>query len=283
MDAIEDYRSFYARFVVYTAGSSDERLIAAFAAVPREDYLGPGPWAVSVGSGYISTVSDDPRLVYQDMLIGLATDRRINNGRPSLHARCLHACSPRVGEKVVHVGAGTGYYTAVLAHLVGTSGRVSAFEIEPDLAERARDNLRGFPNVSVTAASAVGVALPPCDLVYVNAGATHPLPAWLDALTIGGRLIFPMTSGPATSVEGTGCMLLVTRASSDAYAARILGRVAFIPCIGARDEKASAALAAALESRSMKAVRSLRRDDSPDSTAWCAGSGWWLSTAEPPR
>jgi protein-L-isoaspartate(D-aspartate) O-methyltransferase len=273
VNSIADFRDFYARFIVKSSGSSDERLISAFSSVAREDFVGGGPWPVFVGSGYIPTISNDPRLLYQDILIGLATDRGINNGQPSLHARCLAACAPRAGERVVHVGAGTGYYTAVLGNLVGTSGQVSAFEIEADLAARARDNLRNLPNVSVSCASGANVVLPPCDVIYVSAGATHPLPIWLDALTIGARLLFPLTSN-----EGLGCMLLVTRSAGSTYAASAVTRVAFIPCIGARDEATSKVIASALENQSLTSVRSLRRNNSPDKTAWCAGSGWWLST-----
>jgi protein-L-isoaspartate(D-aspartate) O-methyltransferase len=274
VNTIDDFRDFYARFVVRSSGSSDERLMAAFAAVPREEYLGRGPWQVFVGSGYLTTISSDPRLLYQDIVIGLATDRGINNGQPSLHARCLAACAPRPGETVVHVGAGTGYYTAVLAQLIG-NGRILAIEIEPDLAARARDNLAHLPNVIVSRASATEGSLPTSDLIYVNAGATHPIPSWLDALNIGGRLIFPLTPN-----EGFGCMLLVTRKSDTAFAASAVVRAAFIPCIGARDERTSQSIAAALERQSLKSVRSLRRDDSADPTAWCVGSGWWLSTVE---
>jgi protein-L-isoaspartate(D-aspartate) O-methyltransferase len=278
VNAIEDFRNFYARFIVESSGSSNERLIAAFSAVPREDYVGLGPWQVFVGSGYLTTISSDPRLLYQDILIGLATDRRINNGQPSLHARCLAACAPEKGQRVVHIGAGTGYYTAVLAQLVGNSGKVLAFEIEPDLAARAQHNLAHLSNVSVLAASGTERALPRSDLIYVNAGATHPIPSWLDALNIGGRLMFPLTPS-----DGPGCMLLVTRKSESAYAASAICRVEFIPCMGARDEATSKSIATALERQSLKSLRSLRRDNSADETAWCVGSGWWLSTVEVPH
>ena len=275
MNSLESHRRFYAQFIVKSSGSSDERLIAAFSAVPREAYLGPGPWPVFVGSGYLPTVSDDPCLIYQDVLIGLATDRGINNGQPTLHARCLAALAPAMGESVVHIGAGTGYYTAVLAQLVGSRGRVCAFEIEADLASRARANLAAEQTVEVITGSATSLPLPTCDVIYVNAGATHPPAAWLDALRVGGRLLFPLTPD-----EGPGCMLLVTR-QAKSYAAATLMRVAFIPCIGARDKAASNSLSAALEKQSLNVVRSLRRDRSPDATAWCTGSDWWLSTAEP--
>lgn len=276
MSSVQEHRKFFAQFIVRSAGSSDERLIAAFNEVPREDYVGPGPWPVFVGSGYIPTVDANPAVLYQDVLIGLATDRKINNGQPSLHARCLVAAAPAPGESVIHIGAGTGYYTAVLASLVGPQGRVAAFEIEQDLAARAASNLAHLPNVSVQAVSANDASMPRCDVMYVNAGVTHPPAAWLDALNVGGRMVFPLTPN-----EGFGVMLKVTKVAANTFSASAFIRAAFIPCIGARDDATSASLAAALERQSLKEVRSLRRDKHPDSTAWCVGADWWLSTAEP--
>lgn len=276
MASIQDYRDFYANFVVGTAGSSSLRLTAAFAATPREDYLGAGPWPIFTGSGYLPTLSQDPRLLYQDVLVGLATERGINNGQPTLHARCLAACDPQAGESVIHVGAGTGYYTAILAALVGPAGSVLAYEIEADLAASAAANLQHLPQVSVVNASASAGDLPAADVIYVSAGATHPLPSWLDALKRGGRLIFPLTPK-----HGFGGMLLVTRNGAMQYAAAIIARVAFVPCIGGRDEATADVLAAAFEARPIAAVKSLRRDSKPDDSAWCVGRGWWLSTAEP--
>ena len=275
MDIVEQHRRFYAELIVRGTGSTDQRLIDAFASVPREDYVGPGPWNVHAGFGYISTPSADPSLLYQDVLIALDVRRKINNGQPSLHARCLKAAAPAPGETVIHVGAGTGYYTAVLANLVGPAGRVTAFEIEADIAACARSNLAHLPHVTVRQASATQAPIPQCDLIYVNAGATHPPAAWLDALKIGGRLVFPLTPN-----EGFGVMLKIKRLGEISYSAAALMRVAFIPCIGARSEAASASLAAALERPALPAVRSLRRGTVPDATAWCAGDGWWLSTED---
>lgn len=276
MKTIQEHRDFYARFVVGSAGSSDDRLRAAFAQVEREHFLGAGPWPIFAGSGYIPSVCDDPRLLYQDVLVALDAGRGINNGQPSLHALCLAACAPAAGERVVHVGAGTGYYTAILAALVGSAGTVAGYEIEPDLAARARANLGHLPQVRIVAGSGCDAALPPADLIYVSAGATHPPDSWLDALAPGGRLIFPLT--PAA---GFGCMLLVTRRGPGCYAASVLARVRFIPCIGARDHATGRALAQALDTQSLAAVKSLHRGTTPDRNAWLAGRGWWLSTAEP--
>jgi protein-L-isoaspartate(D-aspartate) O-methyltransferase len=234
MSSIEDHRLFYANFVVRSAGSSSEELVAAFAATKRERYVGLGPWSIFVNPGYISTASDDPSLLYQDIVVAIAPERKINNGQPTLHARCLAACTPAPGESVVHIGAGTGYYTAILATLIGSAGQVSAYEIESDLAVRAAENLRHLSNVSVVAASACEGRLPEADVIYVNAGATHPLGIWLDALKTGGRLIFPMTAN-----SGFGVMLMVTRRNRDSYAVAIVSPAGFIPCLGARDDAAS--------------------------------------------
>jgi len=274
MKSIQSHRDFFARFVVRSVGSTDERLISAFSSVERERFVGAGPWPVFVGTGYIDTVSDDPRLLYQDLLIGIATNRGINNGQPSLHARCLAACAPTEGESVIHIGAGSGYYTAILASLVGPTGSITAYEVETDIAERARQNLRHRANITVAGTSGAEAALPPADLIYVNAGATHPLSSWLDALKPNGRLLFPLTPD-----KGFGVMLLVRRGSRSVFGASVVCRAAFIPCIGARDEATSNALTAALETQSTQHVRSLHVGTPPDSSAWCVGIGWWLSRA----
>lgn len=275
-DSLRDSRLTYAQAIVPGGGGdANSRLLAAFADTRREDYLGPPPWRLLSNPAEGPSLTDDPRLLYQDLLVSIAPDRGINNGQPSLHARCIAAGAPTVGDTVLHVGAGSGYYSAILAALVGPAGVVLAYEIEADLAERASAYLRHLPQVQVLARSASDGVLPFADLIYVCAGATQPLPQWLDALKPGGRLIFPLTPN-----EGFGGMLMVTRLASGRYAAKMLMRVAFIPCIGARDDADSAVLSAALARQPFDAVRSLRRSDKPDATAWCVGQGWWLSTAE---
>ena len=105
-----------------------------------------------------------------------------------------------------------------------------------DLAARARSNLQ-IPNVRVLTKSAIESDFPHADVMYVFAGATHPPSSWLDALSIGGRLVFPLTPN-----AGLGCLPLVTRAGETEYAAASLASVAFIPCIGARDVSTSDSL-----------------------------------------
>ncbi|MCW5662184.1 MAG: protein-L-isoaspartate(D-aspartate) O-methyltransferase [Burkholderiaceae bacterium] len=274
MAGTDDARRAYAQLLVRELGPGHDRLCAAFAATPREDFLGPPPWPLL--GGFTRQWTDDARELYQDVLVGLDVELGINNGQPSLHAHCLAACDPQPGDTALHVGAGTGYYSAILAHLVGAQGRVLAYEIVPHLAERAAHNLAAWPQVRVRATSGAEPPQPACDVIYVSAGATHPVPAWLDAMRIGARLVFPLTAD-----DGGGCMLLVTRRSERGYAARALMRVNFIACIGARHTRQSQALREAFASRPERGIRSLRRDDAPDDSAWVAGPGWWLSSDEP--
>ena len=281
MNNLSSQRTFFAHLVVSAAGAAkNERLIAAFANTPREKYVGPGPWKIFAGGGLLETPSDDPAFLYQDVVVALAPERRINNGQPVLHAMCLAALDVQPGQAVAHIGAGTGYYTAILANLAGPSGTVAAYEIEADLAARAAANLAEFPNVTVHTRNAAEGPLPPSDAIYVNAAATAPLDTWLDALRPKGRLLFPLT--PADGPGGTpaaGAMLLITRNENNSYAARFLSPAMFIPCVGARDDATAAKLSEAFKRGDMRNVRSLRRHTPPDETSWCSGEGWWLSTS----
>jgi len=268
-------RAFFACYVAKRGGARDPRIEQAFAAVPREPFAGLGPWSVCVpGSAYIRTPDDDPAFLYQDTLVALDPARGINIGEPSLHARCLDALAPQEGGTVLHVGAGAGYYTAILAHLVGSGGRVHAYEIEPDLAARATRNLAHLPWVEVRARSGVAAGLPQVDAVYVNAGITQPNKAWLDALRPGGRLIFPLQP-----VGGFGGMLRVERPRTGlSWPARFVTAAGFIACHGPQDDATGRRLATAFAGGGWQAVRSLRLDNAPDTTCWFAGDGWWLST-----
>src|SRR5207237_6424486 len=97
---------------------------------------------------YRTTPSRDPIYLYDDDVVAVIPERNLNNGQPSFLAALIAGAAPRPGEHAVHVGAGVGYYTAILARLVGRAGRVTAIELDPMLAERAEANL-GQPNVRV--------------------------------------------------------------------------------------------------------------------------------------
>jgi protein-L-isoaspartate(D-aspartate) O-methyltransferase len=272
-DRMDACRKFFADLVTaHTGVPADSELAAAFASTPREQFVGKPPWRVFTSTGYISTPSDDPAFLYQDVVISLGGKASLNNGQPSLHALCLAALAPQKGETAVHVGAGTGYYTTLLAKLVGEAGKVVAYEIDEELAQRAVANLSGFPQVAVKHQSGAEGPIPPCDVLYVNAGATSPLAVWLDALRSAGRLLFPLTGE-----EGSGGMLLVTKREGGPFAARFLSQVQFVPCVGARDESTAKKLTAAFRRGGWTRVTELHRGEAPRENCWYSGSSWWLS------
>lgn len=277
-ERLKALRRSYAERITHLAGLAPDSVMAreiagALESIPREKYVKSPPWRIVSPDGGTQTISDDPAVLYQDVLVPLGAGRGLNNGQPSLHANCLNALGVGRGESVVHVGAGTGYYTAVLAMLVGETGRVEAYEIEPEFAGQATQNLAGFSQVAVHCRSGAEGPLPDCDVLYVNAAAVEPLVVWLDALRPEGRLLFPLAP------EGeNGQMLLVTRRADGTYPARFLCGVQFVPCAGAQDAKASRALEAAFRKGNWNRVTQMFRDTVPDESCWFAGRGWWLST-----
>jgi protein-L-isoaspartate(D-aspartate) O-methyltransferase len=240
VEPLQAHRNFFAELITAMVGAPDSPLTAAFRSTPREQYLGPGPWRVFHGPGYTQTPTAHPALLYQDIVVALEPDRGINNGQPSLHARCLAALDVKEGETIVHIGVGGGYYTAILAALT---------------------------------------SIPDSDVIYVSAGATAPFDRWLDALRPSGRLLFPLTPDGSGGRPGMGNMLLVTRVADESFNARFICPVMFIPCVGGRDEETGKKLAEAFQRGRADEVRSLRRNTPPDETCWCSGNGWWLSTA----
>lgn len=300
--ALAIVRQAYAKQTMALADVADPRIGAAFAHVPREDFLGPGPWQMMRAPGiYSPTPEADPVYIYLDRAMGLVPERSINNGQPSLHAMLLKSAAIKEGEHVVHVGAGTGYYSAIMALLAGPTGTVTAIECDPELAVRARSCLAGIPNARPVEGNGASVDFGAADVIYVNAGVTHPADAWLDNLTEGGRLLLPLSTDenlPSASAGApgkaalasfakgwfdprkamrTGAYFLIRR-NGDTYEARKLLPMAIIPAEGVRTQAAEAALAAAFEKDDGEMVTRLVRGQSvPDEKAWLCGEGWCLA------
>jgi protein-L-isoaspartate(D-aspartate) O-methyltransferase len=289
-------RRAYAKQILAAAEITDSRAEAAFAAVPREDFLGPGPWQMlRLLRGYTATPEADPVYLYVDQVVGLIPERHINNGQPSLHAMLIAGARIGEGEHVVHVGAGTGYFTAIMAHLAGPTGKVTAIEFNSTLAARARESLASRTNVTMIEADGASTPLDPADVIYVNAGVTHPVELWLDALREGGRLIIPLTSdanfaGPGSTAPDPmnlgrslrkGAYFQIERRGA-AFEAHGLCPVMIIAAEGAaRDKDFEPALTAALEKGGWKRVSRLVRagasEGVPDEQCWLRGHGWCLA------
>jgi protein-L-isoaspartate(D-aspartate) O-methyltransferase len=275
-------RELYAEELHFTAHIMSRAVFDAFATVPREAFVGPGPWRIKspmrIGE-YWTTADANPRHVYHDALIALDETRGINNGQPSLWAKLFDDLNLCRGAAVVHIGAGTGYYTAVLAEIVGPAGRVTAIEIDPQLASRARNNLVPWSQTTVQVADGLSVRCDaPTDAIIVNAGVTRIAMNWLDALSAdGGRLLVPLTNS-----DGFGGFLLIERQAGEThyYPARHVSWIGIINCVSGRDSAAEERIKVAMARSRMTNIRSLRRgSDEPDETCWLAGEGWWLSTA----
>ncbi len=279
-------RRAYAKQILAAARIGDQRIEAAFAKVPRENFLGPGPWQVfRMRKAYVPTPTADPVYLYTDDIVGIVPERHINNGQPSLHAFLLSQAAPRAGDHIVHIGAGTGYYSAIMARLVTETGKVTAIEFEPELAAQAKANLAGYPNVTVLQGDGSRLAFDPANAIYVNAGTTHPADIWLDRLHDGGRLILPLTtdrgftSSDWSNMHLRGAVFLVTR-DGEEFKAQWVSPVAIFPCEGMRDQESEEALAAAFESGQQKRVTRLyRTNDVPASQCWVRGRGWCLAYA----
>jgi protein-L-isoaspartate(D-aspartate) O-methyltransferase len=283
------HRRNYALQLLAKAGVDDNaRLLAAFACVPREDYVGPPPWIFDdiFGSGYRPVASTDPIVLYQDVLVGLKTEKGINNGSPSLHAAAFDAFKIREGETVVHMGAGVGYYTAIMAELVGPSGRVIGVEYDASLAQRAKANLASYANVEVVQGDAFDWPKQQADVIYANFALDHPPEAWIEKLAPYGRLIFPLGI-PAIEKSRIGFTrhagyLMIDR-QAEGFGARFLQIVSFIWGESTRPvpEGRHAGLEAAFRARGLRRVRSLRWKTEATGEEWYGEKDWGLSFDEP--
>ncbi|WP_328478421.1 methyltransferase, FxLD system [Streptomyces sp. NBC_00377] len=115
--------------------------------------------------------------------------------QPGVVALMLDQLDAQPGERILELGAGTGYNAALLAHLVGESGHVTTLDVDDDLVEGARAHLAaaGLTNVeAVTRDGALGYAEgAPYDRIIATVGA-HGVPhAWMQQLAPGGRLLVP--------------------------------------------------------------------------------------------
>jgi protein-L-isoaspartate(D-aspartate) O-methyltransferase len=240
------------------------------------------PWVIPRWlGGRVPTPSADPVYLYVDGVVQIIAERHLNNGQPSGHAKWIASAGIKTGDHVVHVGTGTGYYTAIMAHLAGPSGKVTGIEIDPGLAARSRANLASFANVRIVEGDGAGAPFDVADVIYVNAGVTRPAEAWLDNLAEGGRLMLPMTTNkgfmsnyPPDPVERCGAVFRIERRAPD-FLAQWITPVAIIPCESCRDAESEAALSAAFKKGGWeKVTRLYRQDDIPEDRVWLRAPGW---------
>ncbi|HEY1750442.1 MAG TPA: methyltransferase domain-containing protein [Caulobacteraceae bacterium] len=289
-ERLQRLRQAYADELAGLASLTYAPVARAFAAVPRERFLGPGPWETyTPGLKPGVTPDADPAHVYKNVLVSLDAGKRLNNGEPRFWAMLFERLRPAPGERAIHVGAGTGYYTALLAEMVGRAGAVTGIEYEPDLAARARANLAAWPNVELLAGDGMALADGAADVIVASCGVDQVPVRWVRLLNDGGRLLTPLTAPmDEWAGGGWGANLLVTR-QGERFAAELVGGVGIYHCMSGRTEAASERLKAAFErlredakaGRPPRRVASLRLDGREDEATWLAGDGWQLSTTPP--
>ena len=297
-DELAAMRAWYAEDLQLTAPvRRNMAIVEAFATVPRERFLGIPPWR-TIPDPHVdepfTTPDGDAHWIYHDVVVTIDGARQLNNGLPSFWARNLDHMFLRPGERILQVGAGIGYYTAILAEIVGPHGRVTAVEHDGELAARARESLAPWPQVELIHGDGRMHDPGEVDAVIVFAGSTHPASLWLDRLAPGGRLLMPLTAE-----NRWGFLLRITRTPADRpelialpaarrgeqFEATSIGFVGIFPCIGGRDEEAGRRLQATLEELRHRSwppripiARLHRGDPGPETIGrvWYRGPGFWL-------
>ena len=196
--------------------------------------------------------------------------RTLTNGNPGTLAPWIEALDLLEGASVFHVGCGTGYYSAIIAEVVGPKGSVTAVEIDSRLAAMARENLSEYPNVDVREGDGGTLCPGPRDAILVNAGVTHPAAIWLDNLKPGATLLVPLTCEFGLPNVGKGFVLQIKRVSPSTYTAHFLpSPVMIYSCTSVREASVMQLLGKALMSGTMTSVQSFRRDPhSPETACW---------------
>ena len=165
----------------------DDRVAAAFEAVPRELFLAEH----AQRHGLAAVYRDEPIVTRRDA----AGTPLSSSSQPAIMARMLEMLGVRPGQRVLEIGAGTGYNAALLAHLVGEEGTVVSVDVDADTAVAARralltagagarvevgDGARGWPPGA------------PYDAVIATASTEAVPRAWFDQLRPGGTLVVPL-------------------------------------------------------------------------------------------
>lgn len=201
-------RARYVKSIAKRERISSKRLLEALAAVPREDFLPRGPWRIKdeAARDYRLTPDADPVHLYDNVLVAIDARRKLDTGLPSLWAHFIDILGVKRGDRVVQIGCGLGYFSAVLSMMVGPKGRVRAIECDERLAARAADRLRFHGNVTVIQGDGCKDVGEPADAIIVHAGFPHPHPLWLQSLRPRGRLLVPLTQR-----DREGAALKITR------------------------------------------------------------------------
>ena len=190
---------------------SSETVIRAMEQVPRERFV----------------PQDSRHMAYLDLPLSIGEGQTIS--QPYIVAMMTEAMELSGGDRVLKIGTGSGYQTAILSALT-PRGRVVTMERVPALMQQARQRLEelGYRNVEVQlAGSSLGCpSKGPYDAIIVTAAAPRLPESLLSQLAIGGRLVIPV--GTLSQQE-----LVQARRTDEGLSLRVLGPCRFVPLLGA--------------------------------------------------
>jgi protein-L-isoaspartate(D-aspartate) O-methyltransferase len=191
-------------------GVKDAAVLDAMRAVPREAFV----------------ANDLARHAYGDTALPIGHDQTIS--QPYIVALMLAAAALGPADRVLEVGAGSGYAAAVMARI---AAKVFAIERIPQLGRSAEERWRalGIDNIALRIGDG-STGWPeeaPFDAILVAAGAPVVPDALRDQLAIGGRLVIPVSAGADHQQ-----MRLIVRRGPDRFEAEDRGAVRFVPLIG---------------------------------------------------
>lgn len=195
---------------IASRGITDPKILEAFRAVPREEFL-----------------SEDYRdLAYGDHPLPIEAGQTIS--QPYIVALMIKAAEVKPGDKVLEVGAGSGYAAAVISRI---ASKVIAIERQSELVEVASERMRrlGYDNVRIVEGDGTR-GWPdeaPFDAILAAASGSHVPPPWVEQLAEGGRIVMPV--GDPGWVQK---LVKVTKGPAGNLITEDLGAVRFVPLIG---------------------------------------------------
>ena len=190
-------------------GICDERLLAAMIKVPRHEFVSRQHWA--------QAYADHPVAILEEQ----------TTSQPYMIAAMIQAARIRQEDRVLEVGAGSGYQTALLAELASQVFAVERYASLTDAARNALDKL-GYRNARVvTGDGSLGFPkAAPFDAIIVSAASPRIPPALAEQLAPGGRLVIPVGDAEQQLLQ------LVLRNADGSTSVRTLEGCRFVPLIG---------------------------------------------------
>jgi protein-L-isoaspartate O-methyltransferase len=255
----------------------DDRVRKVIATTPRARYLGPPPWTIFPSEGGAPTETSNPNDLADGTTVSIGSAGRVNTGNPLFWAPLLARLDIREGMRIAQMGTGLGYYTAVLSTLVGSTGKVTGYEIDAELAAGSIRNLADRPNVEILAGDGNLNEIAAFDRLICFYGLSDLPPNWLQGPHDAGRLLIPLTMQvPKQDSMGVGFMLDIGAGPSRSVT--FVDRTYIHMSTSAKSASAERDVYALYQQPTLPPI--CRLVDASASTGIVTGSWWTLSPVE---